>query len=147
MPFCCILGVDFITDNDLVLDFSQLSCFMNSNVLRFNPPSLFTDSALALDNCGDLQVGDWLQFPVHLVIGGEEGHVVFGMDDHSNLEDSQLTGLVDLDETVKLQNRDHTLSRLRHQLEVDQSEIWPPILSRFRRYRNSLLVRGGGSCL
>ena len=142
MPFCMILGIDFLQDHNFQLDFANR--LTTNSVDTWSMPTV--QSSLESGFVSVVSI-DILRAPGRLHVGERSDGVMFevgltfdGPSDHSTV----ITALVDSEDLKRLQHKDKIISSLRRRIENQEVvSSWPKTLSRFRRYASSLIVQDG----
>lgn len=126
MPICVILGADYISDSNLVLDFHSRGDLAGG--LRFaaltNDDVEYTNHAFPLTS--------------HRIqeMAGSDPDLLCG----SFGNDYNAASIVSTDEIIKLQRKDTSLRILKRAL-LDPGVRWPKALSRYNRYRDLISLR------
>ena len=137
MPYCIILGADFMTANAVTVDLAAHGWFYKGSVwIRFaniqiasvdDEPQLAVMSNYA--HSGQVCALTWAN--------NAEGPYEY--EDLINDE----VALITLEEIRKLQQRSSVIRKVKKQLEGDPAEAWPPAIGSYRRHRKGLMVNNG----
>lgn len=142
MPFCFIFGADCLASHGIQLDFSEFVCRDGDGTWKID---LQLASRL---QSGIVGILDGISTPIpsntnRIVLGDGGSSLAFGFGHDRDSSVPNLTCLIDPEEMIKLQRGDRTVSALRRHIQQSSERVWPPALSRYRRYRSFLSVRNG----
>ena len=144
MPFCAILGVDFISANNISLDFTNMRFRMDGRVMQ---GPVIAANVLATElRVGVLGVSRGnSNLPLRIkevCIGTSSDHLNFGLNRDSEHNIVELKSLVTIDQIDIHQRKCRLLSSLKRRISSGESN-WPNSLSRFKRYQNCLEIVDG----
>jgi hypothetical protein len=137
MPYCFILGADFVSLAHIQLDYEHLACISDTGVEPMSPVSTEVHfvGLLSID-----QYSSCLPRSVEeICVGSADTLLNFGLMHDGTGELSRLTNLIERDQILKMQKSDRQLIALRKQL-VQKNDIWPKSVIFFRRYREFLNI-------
>jgi hypothetical protein len=139
MPFCIILGADFLTAHSLDLNMREGECRQASQVVDTfeNTTQPFSDTGSSCFLLSPLLPVQTRQ----VCIGTVSDNLRFGIAWSEN-EITGLTSLISLEEIYKLQQRSAQLVQLKRTL-VGGGVAWPKSIFRFKRYMDRLAVVDG----
>jgi hypothetical protein len=138
MPFCLILGIDFLREHQLELDFASSTIKKQGAPLRKMDP--VADGPLL--SCILVVEDHWGPSVRTICVGSYDRSMTFALKRDQQMCVSGLVSLVDRGEVLKLQKCCPVLSVLKRNIQSPPDQ-WPPQISRFRRYKNQLAVRDG----
>lgn len=135
MPFCVLLGADFLYHYNINMDFSSGLCQQALEDL-----GVFCNGVTTSENDGyPLQV--LLQMPIKEVhIGAQTSGLRFGINKTVDNELMELTSLVKRKDIQTLQGRSPLLRQLRKCL-LSNVVQWPKKLSIFNRYKQNIYLK------
>ena len=144
MPFCAILGVDFISTNNISIDFTDMRFTMDGLVM--SGPVIDVKVLSTELRVGFLSVSrgsSTLPLRIREVcIGTNSDHLTFGLDRDSDDNIVELRSLVTVEQISTHQRKCRLLSSLKKRISSKEGD-WPISLSRFKRYQKCLDVVDG----
>ena len=136
MPFCFLLGADCLSEQDIKLDFSTMSCVQGDELVKMNSAaSTLTPSSFVLDCC---RVG----YVREIHVGPPDRCLAFQLDYDSSGDLAGLTQLIEYSQLLTMQRRDRQLMSLKRCLSRPFRQ-WPRALNNFKRYLKSIRVSDG----
>ena len=125
MPYCVILGVDFLLANGISVDLSSYQCRQGDSVVA-GLPNL---GVAAGNSAGQITI------MTCSLLGDESGML--------NSDPDPCFSLISRDTVHKLQQRSSVVKRVKAQLKIDPKQRWPTAINNYRRFRDLLLVKEG----
>lgn len=144
MPFCLILGADFIVTTGMELNFKTLTCSSDGVSISLDRPG--HRSAAHVTHNGIMVEELSYQIPrtvTGICVGVSDQQLTFAIDTFDACDVPVLSGLIDRDEILTLQRHDRIIKTLRRHLQQPDVGNWPIALSRYRRYAPSLAIVDG----
>jgi hypothetical protein len=142
MPFCLILGADYIVAHDIALDFVSGQYVQSGQPLKgkfFQPQMETAPDSVALTVVGCMTISVRTK---EVCVGSAANHLTFTVERDEEDAITGLLHLISLDEVVNLQEHSSQLRALKRNISLPLKE-WPASLMRFKRFSDSLVVSGG----
>ena len=138
MPYCFILGVDFLKDYRLSIDCNRGACMQNGE------PVCWFDGFAGSQWLSSLAMTSTIpKTVVELCIGSAADGLRFAVE--QDQDGIRLATLISTEEVYLLQKRSRLIAQLKRQLK-ENDRHWPKSIGQFRRHRDLLVVNGDILC-
>ena len=135
MPFCVILGADFLASLDVGMDFALLKCKQGSNTLHHFQLTTTSKGSFGLEM-------DWSSLRKELRIGPSNQPQIAIVVESGTCEDNiKLKSLISENTIVALQKACPIIKRVAQ--HVNQEGRWPRDIYRFKMFKPDLAVENG----
>jgi len=138
MPFCVILGADFIHKSGLQLDFEMLTCSAYNTTLELALPWAVAPNVGYLLRVEPL-ARELPETVTEVCIGNPENQLTFGICSPEDEDSINITNIIDYEQMLLLQRKDRTLTQLRRHIMSGAAD-WPKSLRRFKRYAANIAI-------
>lgn len=142
MPFCIILGVDYISKHDVSLDYVD-GCIRQSGIILHSMQLCTSSARQVIAYLTVTVMKPVLPLCVREVFVGSGGdYLGFAVDRDANHNIKHLASLISNEQILKHQSKCRVLTALKRKV-CSKDQNYPQSLARFKRYTHSLYVIDG----